>query len=65
MARYRDYSYKQTRLLPVSLSRQIQSGKIEYSINYLVEHNVDLSVFAARYHNDETGTPTERHSGYL
>ena len=65
MAKYRDYSPEQTRLLPVSLSDQIQPGTIEYSFDYLVDHNVDLSVFDSRYNNDETGAPAERHSGYL
>ncbi len=57
MAKYRNYSPKQTRLLPVSLSDQVQPGTIEYSINYLVDHYVDLSVFDCRYNNDETGAP--------
>ena len=64
MAKYRDYSPKQTRLLPVSLSDQIQPGTIEYSINYLVDHHVDLSVFDCRYNYDETGVPAGRHSGH-
>jgi transposase len=57
MAKYREYSPKQTRLLPVALSDQIQPGTIEYSVNYLVDHHVDLSVFECRYNKDETGTP--------
>ena len=57
MAKYREYSPKQTRLLPVALSNQIQPGTIEFSINYLVDHHIDLSVFDSRYNNDETGAP--------
>jgi hypothetical protein len=64
MAKYREYSPKQTRLLPVALSNQIQPGTIEYSIHYLVDHQINLSVFDSRYNNDETGAPAERHSRY-
>jgi len=57
VAKYRDYSYEQSRLLPVSLINQIQPGTIEYTINYLVDHEIDLSVFDEQYKNDETGAP--------
>ena len=57
MAKYRDYSYEQSRLLPVSLKNQIQPGTIEYTINYLVDHEIDLFVFDEQYKNDETGAP--------
>lgn len=57
MARYREYFQDQVRLLPISLTQQIQPGTIEYTINYLVDHDVDLSVFDSRYRNDATGAP--------
>jgi len=57
MAHYRDYSQEQARLLPISLQQQIQSGTIEHTINYLVDHEVDLHVFESHYHNDATGAP--------
>jgi transposase len=57
VAKYRAYSYDQTRLLPVSLKNQIQPGTIEHTINYLVDHEIDLSVFDEQYRNDETGAP--------
>lgn len=57
MAKYREYSPKRTRLLPVALSNQIQPGTIEYSINYLVDHHINLSVFNFRYNNGETEEP--------
>jgi len=64
MAKYRDYSTKQTQLLPASLSNQIQPGTIEYSINYLVDHHIDLSVFDSRFNNDETEALAEPRSRY-
>ena len=57
MARYREYDQDQARLLAISLKQQIQPGTIEHTINYLVDRDVDLSVFDSRYHNDTTGAP--------
>ena len=57
MAHYRDYDPEQARLLPVSLKQQIQPGTIEHTIHYLVDHEIDLTVFDARYRNDATGAP--------
>jgi len=57
MARFREYSYDQTVMLPVVLGRQLQPGSFEYAINYLVDQCVDRSVFDERYANDETGAP--------
>jgi len=49
LVKYREYSYDQARLLPVSLKNQIQPGTIEHTINYLVDHEIDLSVFDEKY----------------
>ena len=57
MAKYREYSYEQSRLLPISLKNQIQPGTIEHTINYLIDHEIDLNVFDEQYRNDETGAP--------
>jgi transposase len=57
MARYKDYCYSQTKLIPVSFSEQILPGTFEYTLNYLIDNEVDLSIFEARYCNDETGAP--------
>ncbi len=57
MAKYREYSYEQSRLLPVSLAQQIQPGTFEYTLNYVVDHEIDLKVFESRYRNDDTGAP--------
>ena len=55
MPRYKDYSYDQHKLLPIAFREQILPGTFEYTLNYLIDHEVDLSVFEARYRNDETG----------
>ena len=57
MPRYREYSYEQSLMLPVRLADQLQPGTFEYTVNYLVDNEIDLSVFESRYCNDETGAP--------
>lgn len=57
MARYKDTNYHQARLLPISFSRQILPGTFEHSLCHVIDHELDLSVFDARYNNDETGAP--------
>ena len=57
MARYKEYSYEQTKLIPIAFSNQILPGTFEHTLNYLIDNEFDLSVFEQRYHNDETGAP--------
>ena len=55
MPRYKDYNYNQTKLLPINFSEQILPGSFEYTLNYLIDNELDLSVFDSRYNNDDTG----------
>jgi len=55
MARYKHYDYSQMKLLPVSFDKQIIPGTFEYTLNELIDNEVDLTVFEQRYRNDETG----------
>lgn len=57
MPRYKDYSYEQTKLVAVCFDRQIQEGSFEYALDYIVDNELDLSVFDSKYRNDETGAP--------
>jgi transposase len=57
MARYKDVHYDQDKFIPVSFHKQILPGAFEYTLSYLIDHELDLSVFDARYRNDETGAP--------
>ena len=57
MARYKNYSYEQTKMIPLCLPEQIRPGTFEYALNYIVDNELDLSVFEKRYKNDETGAP--------
>jgi transposase len=55
MAKYKVYNYDQMVMIPISLEDQLEPGTLEYTINELVEKNIDLTVFEGRYQNDETG----------
>lgn len=57
MARYKDYSYDQGKFIPIHFDRQILPGTFEYTLTYLIDDEIDLSVFEGRYRNDETGAP--------
>ncbi len=56
MARYKDYSYEQSKLLPIRYCEQILPGTFEYTLHHTID-DLDLAVFDARYQNDETGAP--------
>jgi len=57
MARYKEYCYQQTKLIPIAFSNQILPGTFEFTLNHLIDNEFDLSLFEQRYHNDETGAP--------
>jgi len=57
MARYKEYDYSQGKFIPIHFDRQILPGTFEYSLNYLIDNEIDLSAFDLRYRNDETGAP--------
>lgn len=57
MARYKPYSYAQGKLIPIYFEKQILPGTFEYSLNHLIDHELDLSFFYDRYKNEETGAP--------
>lgn len=54
MARYKHIDTN-PRFLPVDLARQLLPGTFEHALNHLLDHAIDLSVFDARFRNDETG----------
>jgi len=55
VARYKPYSYSQGKFIPVYFEKQILPRTFEYSLNHLVDHKLDLSIFDERYRNEETG----------
>ena len=54
MARYKPIDTS-PRFIAVDLERQLLPGTFEHALNYLIDHEIDLSGFDARYKNDETG----------
>ncbi|MGH7584404.1 MAG: IS1182 family transposase [Gemmatimonadales bacterium] len=56
MARYKPVDTN-PKLLPVDLGRQLLPGTFEHAVDYLLEHEIDLRSFDARFHNDDTGAP--------
>ena len=57
MARYRHYDPQQTKMIAVSYDRQLLPGTFEHALSYLIDNEIDLGRFAARFRNDETGAP--------
>jgi transposase len=54
MARYKPQE-SHSLLLPVVLSEQIVPGSFAFALNYLVDHELDLSALDAQFKNDEVG----------
>ena len=54
MARYKHIDTG-PRFLAVDLERQLLPGTFEHALNYLIDHQIDLSGFDTRYRNDLTG----------
>jgi transposase len=54
MARYK-YIDTNPRFLAVDLTRQLLPGTFEHALNHLLDHEIDVSHFDARFRNDATG----------
>ena len=49
--------HKGLKLLPVDFEKQIQPGSFEFALCYLIDRELDLAPFHARYRNDYEGAP--------
>jgi transposase len=56
MARYK-YIDTNPKFLAIDLAHQLLPGTFEHALHHLLEHEIDLSRFDARFRNDETGAP--------
>lgn len=65
MAKYKNYDYSQSLLIPVSLEDQLMPGTLEFAIHTLVEMRMDMSIFDVKYQNDETGRRAYLKKGIL
>jgi hypothetical protein len=54
MARYKHIDTS-PRFIAVDLERQLLPGAFEHALDYLIDHEIDLPGFDARYQNDATG----------
>jgi len=54
MARYKPIDTS-PRFLAVDLQRQLLPGSFEHALDYLIDHEIDLTGFDARYRNDRAG----------
>jgi hypothetical protein len=54
MARYETIDTS-PRFLAVDLEAQLPPGTLEHALNHLLDHEIDLSGFDARFNNDDTG----------
>ena len=54
MAKYKHIDTS-PRFLAVDLQQQLLPGTIEHALNHLLDHEIDLSGFDAKFCNDETG----------
>jgi len=57
MPKFKDYNYDQTSMVVVNFKDQLQPGTFEYTIHYLLDEKLDLSIFYPRYQNDDGGRP--------
>ena len=56
MARYKSLDTN-PQFLSVDLARQLLPGTFEHALNHLLDHEVDLTHFDARFRNNTTGAP--------
>jgi transposase len=54
MARYKQRSQDNI-MVPVNLAEQLLPGTFEFTLNEIVDHQLDLSGFDQFYHNDDAG----------
>lgn len=57
MPKFIPYDPKQSKMVVISYADQLQPGTFEFAINHLIDHKLDLSVFHARYANEDSGRP--------
>lgn len=57
MPNFIHYDYNQDSMVVINFLDQLQSGTFEHAIHYLVENELDLSVYFSSYKNDTNGRP--------
>ena len=57
MPKFISYDYNQNAMVVINYLDQLQPGTFEHAIHYLVENEVDISVYFPVYKNEDTGRP--------
>lgn len=57
MPHFKDYDYNQMKMIPIAFERQILPGSFEYTLCYLIDHEIDQTIFYSQYKNDDEGRP--------
>jgi hypothetical protein len=65
MARYKYVDKSQGLFLTGDLQKQLLLGTFEYILHELIDKKLDLSIFDARYKNDETGATASTASAVI
>jgi transposase len=55
--RFIDHNQGQSVFISVNFDQQIQPGTFEYTLNFLIDNRLDLSIFHHKYRNQVTGRP--------
>jgi len=51
------YDYDQTSMVVINFKDQLQPGTFEHALHYLVDEQLDLSIFSPNYNNNDGGRP--------
>lgn len=57
MPKFIPYDPRQSKMVVINYSDQLQPGTFEFAISHLIDHKLDLTVFRERYANDDGGRP--------
>jgi transposase len=57
MPRYKNSNQEQGRFLSINLNEQLLPDTFEYTMNYIINEEIDLSELDSKYKNDLTGAP--------
>ena len=55
MPKFIHYDYNQSLIVVINYLDQLKPGTFEFAIHYLIENNIDASVFYTRFKNKEEG----------
>ena len=48
MARFKEYDYRQAKIIAIYFEKEILPGMFEYGLHYLIDNEIDLSIFDLR-----------------